>query len=151
MQYATLCCMNLLFGHIFVDGSVEEQSVGSPGIRPDATVQVLIGRGLREFAVILMPEVVQVLLMGNFKLVYPGTACNDGREADVVADLSPEVTGFCTVVLNCLELGKERALGVGNKFGGILLNSSRVSAVAGAQNGAESVTGEKRQIGRAHV
>ena len=52
---------------------VEEQAVVAPGERLAAPVQEVVGRGLGEFAAVLVLDVFDVFGVGNLSVVHP---CN---------------------------------------------------------------------------
>jgi hypothetical protein len=52
---------------------VKEQAVGAPGEWLGSPVQVVVGRGLGEFATVLVLDVFNVLGVGNLSVVHP---CN---------------------------------------------------------------------------
>lgn len=128
-----------LSSHILVDLRVEEQRVHAPGEGTVADVQVLVGRGLGELAAVLVLEVLLVLRVILLNAVGPSGGDNDARDADVVADLPPEVGGLCCVSASGVLLRLPAVLG------GV---ASGAGKSARARCSAEELTTE---IGRAHV
>jgi len=86
--------------HILVGMGVEEQRVWSPGEGFGASVQVIVGRGEREVAIVLGHEVFLVLGMFTLNLLHPEVAGHNRGETAVVADLTPEVGGVFGVVFD---------------------------------------------------
>ena len=90
------CVINLSIRHVFVDLSiyidlgafvnacigethmrVEEERVGTPCERLGPPVQVVVRRGLGEFATVLVLNMLGMGRVLNFGVVYPGSAHGD--------------------------------------------------------------------------
>lgn len=56
---------------------VEEQGVGSPGVRPGSPVHVVEGGGLGQLSAVLMLDVLDVSGVFSFSVVDPGSADSD--------------------------------------------------------------------------
>jgi len=108
--------------------SVVEKTVGSPGERFGAPVQVVVCGGFEEFTAVLVLKVLKVSSVLSFGVVDPCGADGDAWQANKVADLPPQIGGFCGVVSESLVLSQEFLESGGVLDGGIIAGTARSSA-----------------------
>ena len=88
---------------------VEEKTVHAPRVGLVAAIHIFVVWNCREVAIVFGPQVVQVVLVFHFRIVDPRAADSNTRNTDIVADFSPEVSSFGSVVLQGFLLRRIRS------------------------------------------
>jgi hypothetical protein len=84
--------------HILVNMRVEEERVHTPREWLDPSIQKLESRRRREFATVLVLDVLDVGNVLSFRIVNPSNTNSDSRDANIEADFPPQVRGLSSVV-----------------------------------------------------